>query len=100
MNKQFKFSFEKTIEGKDYSLLYMITQNQYHIFFDEFLIPEEDIFRIFPYASSLYFSEGHLCKLARIETQLGEMLKILGRTKSSYNHLYTAYNYICQASTE
>lgn len=34
MNKQFKFSFEKTIEGKDFSLFYMITQNEYHVLFD------------------------------------------------------------------
>lgn len=64
---------------------------------DEFVIPEQDIYGVVPYASSLYFKSDATLKQARVYTQLGEILKILGRTKSAYNNLSTAYFYVCQA---
>ena len=51
---------------------------------------------MFPYASSKFYEQDSLSKVTRLETQLGELLKILGKTKSAYNHLFTAYTYLGQ----
>jgi hypothetical protein len=44
ISQSFKFSYEKTIEGKKYSLVYMIFQNNISILLDYMVIPEKKIY--------------------------------------------------------
>lgn len=49
----------------------MIHQNQYRVLFDEIIVTEEQINKIYPLASTKYFETDKDLKQIRIETQLG-----------------------------
>jgi hypothetical protein len=51
-------------------------------------------------ASSYFFTTDVEMKQVRIETQLGEVLKLLGRNRSAYNHLRAAHDLLEQVSED
>ena len=78
----------------------MIDQNEFTIFHDEFVLPEETIYAECPLTSSLLSQRQQYLTFVKLNTQIGEVLKVLGRTKSAYNYLADAYSMSSLLSAE
>lgn len=87
----FRFGYEKVYDIGTYSLLHLIQQNEYCIFYDEIVFPEEYIYKMLPPLSNIYFEREVHSNRIKLYLKEGELLKILGRTKSSLNYLEDAY---------
>lgn len=69
----------------------MIQQNKITILFDEIILPENVIFEHLPMASSLHFIRETKRTQIKLFSQMAEVLKIMGRTKSALNYLSDAF---------
>jgi len=69
----------------------MIQQNEVSILFDEIIFPEQVIYDELKMVSSLHFELETKRTQIKLFSQMGEVLKILGRTKSALNYLAEAF---------
>lgn len=87
----FRFFYEKVRNIGPFSIQTLILQNQYSLFFEEIIFPEDYIYDHCKIISTKYFQTNVAENRVVLYRKEGEVLKILGRTKSALNYLVEGY---------